>query len=320
MWHKDDGTEQLMTKLGIGFEYQTNIPVKKVKVGASLKNNARFSGEGAGSGIIPEAVKQYEFAMKSGTRFPAPVLSKDFLIHAGNQRFQAAINKGDQVIDAYVITGSEEAVAQFRYLDNIKNGINITDEQRINAAVDMHNKYGTDLSKLNDEFFGGGFGTYNQMCVANQAFKMRTQLQDMGIYAAKFPVSTLAALHPLREAGVHVLRAAGSLMTDYSLNGSVTGQLTKTVMKAPTEAERLSVIAEARKEIDQKTKRPDKPKASPDVIALRREIVRFRKFLENGGKRFPSIEKLTDDAKCVKEVRSNAAEIINLLRTLKEKV
>ena len=165
-WYKDQKVEQLMASLGIKYDYRVGIPISKLEK-TSARDNARF-----GESIDPDFVEMYTYAMKQGTRFPAPVLSPRLKVLAGNQRIAAAQKAGQEAIDAYIVTeATPEAVEEFARRDNIDHGKNLSEDQKIESCVGLHRHHGLSLKDLNNRFFGGNPKTYDKICQMAAALK-----------------------------------------------------------------------------------------------------------------------------------------------------
>lgn len=313
-WFRDEGVEQLLKSIGVSFEFRQNIPISKLKIKESLATNARF-----GNALDEDRIEMYSFSMQAGNKFPAPVLDKDYLILAGNQRTNAAKKAGRQTVDAYVIVKADASqIDDFIRRDNTRHGKSLTEEEKIQTCVELYRKHQIPVKRLNDLYFGGNHKTYERILVANRAKQVEELLLGKNIVASKLSTSALAAMHPLNE-NINVLRETAMMTLDYDLSSAQVEDIAKLIREKKTEAERLAVVATARQELDQKTKRG--VTAQPDV-QLRKQMVAFRKFMVSGnaGKQFPSIELISSDKELQKEVRELATELINALKDVKERI
>lgn len=312
MWHRNPAVEGLLTEIGMTYEYRHNVPIKSLKLRESLENNARF-----GSALDEARVSKYSFEMKAGKSFPAPVVSQQGLILAGNQRINAAVNAGRTAIDAYVIVKSAQSqVDDFIRRDNTLHGKELTDDEKIQTCVEQHRKHGMAITKLNDMYFGGDGKSYQKIVSANQAKDVEERLLQKNVVTTQLSESTLTALHPLRE-NINTLRDTAQLALDFKLNTSEMDGVVKAIREKDTEEDRKAIIAEFR---STQVRRTRTGTVAPEA-SLKRQLGIFLKFLNSGhnGKPFPAIETLVKDKETAKELAETANAIIDGLKLLKRK-
>jgi len=321
MWHKDLEAEQILNKLNIKFKYVPNIKISGLKVEESKKNNARFY----------EPIKITRSAdmaqkMREGTTFPAIVITEAAEIMGGNHRIDAAIKAGLQVVDAYVaLNPTPQQIDEFIRVDNTRHGENNTDEEKTQHAVSLYFKWKsvpgaiqrsmTDLAAI---FFPGRPEYYDVIRLHCSAYSIQERLSCLGVEVKDKKImctSTLASLSPISDLD-NVLKSVGHLITQFKLTGSEVSELVKNVKNKGTEKERLCVIDEWRKKLQNvKTGKKNKPETN-----LFNTLTRIKNSLLNGndGNAFPTIDAITNDQKTRKKLKAGTNEIINMLRELKK--
>lgn len=312
MWDRDPVCEQLLGDVGIKSEYKTGIPIAKLRVKESKRLNVRPNET-----LDESMCNRYSYDMKRGIRFPAICIREDNIIIAGIHRIEAAQRAGFTSVDAYILKGlTQQQEDEFIRRDNARHGKTLTEEVKISTCVELHRKYGTKLTKLCNDFFGGEVAAYNKMISLNWAYEVREQLETQGVAARNIPQSALATLYKLRE-NTNVLREAGIIAAQHALTQTQCDELVKKVNAKGTEAEKLVVVTEMRAELTQKA-RSGTRKVNP-VKALKQTLARVRSALleGNGGKKFPEIDKMTEDKEERKTLKEEVNEIINILKNIK---
>jgi hypothetical protein len=314
MWEKDSSVEQLLDSLKIKWKYVENLKINTLKVEDSKKNNARF-----GKALNDDDCTLYASKMKEGVRFPAIVIVEGGYILGGNNRVNGAIQAGLKIVDAYVCDSSITDLQRDAFIrqDNIRHGRNLNTEEKIAACVEQHRKYKISMRDLNDQFFGGKPETYSKITAENTAQDVRERLQSKNVDTKGICSSVLASLSPVKD-NINVLKDAGRVVSDYKLPTAQVEEMVKDIREKQTEDEQIAVIVAWKKKInDQNTGKKNRPETN-----LRRELTRMRSFLATGnnGKCFPPIEKLTNDKKERKELKSDVNEIIDSLKDLKARI
>lgn len=312
MWHRDERVEQLLKELGIAFEYRNGIPINSIKTKESKAINAR-----CGDAADEQRIQEYAYSMRHGARFPAPVLTKDFLIAAGVHRITAAEANNIAKIDAYVITASTQQLDEFTRRDNISHGKGLDEQQKLVTCVEQHLKHGKSVKELNDIFFAGNEKTYHSICVAVRAKRVEEKLLSKGVPVTGLTNSTLAIFHPIAE-NINVLRAVGSLANEYKFTTTQSEELVKAVQEKSNESDRIKVVQDHRAILLVKT---TKGELDPQVL-FKRELSKFAKFIASGndGAVFPPVDSLFDNDKDRKIAKAMINDIVNALKRLKEKV
>jgi len=311
MWHADNAAEQLLKEIGIPFDFKRGIAIKRLKLKESLNNNARLSDP-----LDAEFVEKYAYDMKRGVSFPAPVITRDGVILAGNQRTHAALQAGRTAIDAYVIGAcSQKQIDDFIRRDNTRHGKAVTTEEKIEMCVFQHRQHGTPLRELCNNYFGDNNNMYGRIVNANAAKSVEDKLGERHI-TAKLPQSSLVALHPIRD--TKVLCDTYNLASDFNLNTQQIDELAGEICKKGSEKERQAVIVAKKTELKTRVKTGI---VTRQDVRLKKQLTSFGKFLKTGhqGKPFPPIKKLTSDQNAQREMKVMIDELIANLKRLKEK-
>lgn len=318
LWHRDPQTEQQLKDLGIQWKYQSNIPIKDLKVAQSQKNNPRY-----GEPLDETNYKLMAMSMKFGHSFPAITIgplpnnpSGKFIL-AGNHRVRAAQESGRDFIDAYVVESlNEYQYDQFIHKNNITHGLNITEEQKIQTCLEIHHKHGKSIKDLNDEYFAGDKKYYNKIVAADEAAVVAETLREQRIDDTKICPSSKTALHRIKN-DVNILKDAARLIIDYDLSTSDVEDLTKKIREKRSESDRAAFLVETKKVLQQKTKTG----VMPPETDLKRKMNSFCAFLATGykkGRAFPSVDEFSS-AEGAKELRDTAQKIIEALKVIRTK-
>lgn len=309
MWHRDTKTEQLLRDVGIKAEFRQGIPITKLKIEESLRNNARIDP------LDQIKVDKYAFDMARGVSFPAPIITDTYIIMAGNQRSAAAIKANRSVIDAYVVSGyTQEQYDDLIRRDNTTHGKALTESEIMATCIELNRRYGRSLRELNNQYFGGNSQTYGRMIAASHRETVAGRLNKKGVAATRLKDAHLEKMHPVQDD--NVLRDLGILTLDYSLSTDALADIVTEIGKKPSEAERKQVVVQKRHEWEARVK--GVPTASPGT-ALCKQLLSFRKFLAtgNGGKPFPQLHAL-DAADAVK-AKADIDAIVLEFKRMKEK-
>lgn len=314
MWDRDPVCEQLLADIGVKFEYKTSIPISKLRVNESKRLNARPNET-----LDESMCYRYAAEMKKGKRFPAIVIREDNLIIGGNNRINAAQQAGRTHVDAYILNSpTQQQQDEFIRRDNIRHGKPLTEDEKISTCVELHRKYGTSILKLCDNFFGGDESAYRRILTLDNAYEMREKLEMQGVAArSKIPQNVLATLYPLRKNN-NLLREVGMLVAAHGLSQIQCTELISKIKAKGTESEGMTVIADMRTELTHKAR--SGPRKIDPVKCLIQTLTRIKTALleGNNGKKFPDIDKITEDKEERKALREEITEIINILRNIKK--
>lgn len=312
MWDRDPVCEQLLGDIGIKWEYKTNIPINKLRVGESKRLNLRPNETIDGSMLV-----RYASEMKKGKRFPAIVVREDNLIVGGNHRIEAARQAGRTHVDAYVLRGlTQQQQDEFVRRDNVRHGKTLTEEEKISTCVELHRKHGTSILKLCEDFFGGDEASYRKILTLNWAYEVREKLQAQGVAVRDIPPNTLATFYQLRD-NTNVLREAGMLAAVHGLSQIQCAELVNKIKAKGTESERVAVVSDMRADLTQRAK--SGPRKVAPVKCLKQALARVKVTLleGNNGKKFPTIDQMTNDKEERKDLREEVTNLINILKNIK---
>ena len=134
---KDPKIERYILDRGCSYTYLADLPLIKVNLDASLKNQVRV-----GTPIRREVADRYEIFLRGGKELP-PILvtpmrggkGKYYRILDGNHRFVAAMQAEHTTIDVYVCEGTPEAIEAVANQANAMNGLPATKEELIGHAL-----------------------------------------------------------------------------------------------------------------------------------------------------------------------------------------
>lgn len=131
-------TEQHLTDRGFTWGFMA-VKLGEVDEDRSLHNQARI-----GKPVESGTVDRYVTAMSQGSVFPAIILaetpgtSRRYQVVDGNHRFQAAKQRDEDYIDAYVITGAAPAaITLLTFEANTRHGLPSSTEDQIHQGLWM---------------------------------------------------------------------------------------------------------------------------------------------------------------------------------------
>ncbi len=209
MWTKDSPAEQLFAELQIKYEYKTNIPISKLKIETSKRNNPRF-----GESIDEDRCQTYAEHMQMGKAFPAIVIDEGYNILGGNHRVESAQLADIKMIDVYMVIGiTDKQRDEFIRLDNVRHGQNLDEDQKIQAILEQNRKYGTSLQELCNKFFGSeNTKIYYRVQTAKHALEVKEELRHEGLNVEHVDNSTLESLWSLRNKKNHKVYLRASIV------------------------------------------------------------------------------------------------------------
>ena len=124
--------EKMLADRNIEFEFVAGLSTSRFNREASLKNQARL-----GAVLNQDVVDRYAQGVENGDYFP-PVIAHEvkgkLVILDGNHRLNAHIKAGAP-IDAYIVSGSGQALTLLTYEANAKHGLPSSEEDRLHHAM-----------------------------------------------------------------------------------------------------------------------------------------------------------------------------------------
>lgn len=319
-WIRDMSAEESLTKLGFTFKVPAVVQLSSLKIAESLSNNARFKASTDNDSVI-----QYSYAMSHGVSFPAIVIDQAGMILAGNNRVAAAMMAGLKTIGAYVVTNGDQKMRDlFVRTDNTRHGLALSEEEKIQQCLWLHETHGISFKELNSTYFGGNPSTYNKIISEAHDRTITAQLEKAGVNPDKIPKSIRTKLHPLAPVGANggianlkILRAVGRAILDCSLRDNEVGDLMAAVKTGESERATIDIINNFTAAIDKKRKGST---TSPLKSKLLAKLAAVRQFLGDGDNGTPitSLKQLELTPPEIKEVKKHATEIIKLLTALKK--
>jgi|APFre7841882654_1041346.scaffolds.fasta_scaffold27163_2 hypothetical protein len=319
MWRRDQVVEDLLKRKGISFEYKTDILTSLIQLEESPVSNPRhlvtnYEGD----------IKLFASKMENGEKFPAIVITKDRAILCGNHRVRAAKDAGWKTIDAYVIGPTNpQKLDEFVREDNNRHGRNLTDEEKIEACVELFRKHKTPMRESCMNYFGNDATMYTKIQQLNMAREVGERLALKGIDPEKIPNHLKSMIHPFRDEAI-ILRDLASLSIEFGLNQpkleAVLTELDSLPSDKRTETEKKSIIEKCRKAMQAAAKTGHS--ALHPETSLLRALTHMESVLNAGfnGKSYPPIDKLIEDRKERKKIKEMITKVIDKLKKLKERV
>jgi len=311
-WVRDLPAEELLSSLGITYQYKSHVSIDELRINDSKSNNARF-----GDPIDETHALTMAIAMTEGKSFPAIVCTPSYLILAGNNRVESCTIAGVKYVDMYVVdpNTTKDQQDEFCRRDNIRHGKLNTEEERIEHCVELHAKYPQryTLKRLCDEFCGGSEKLYGKLTIAHEArvvFQLLTE-ERFDVANARLTRTSLAKLHQLKD-NRRELRNAARVASKCRLTDTQVSELVAGTKAEPTEAKAVEFIGRYEKA---HTKRA---KTSKVATRLRHALTQVHNVLDNKGKPFVSLQAMGVDAEEAKLLDGKITSIIRMLQAVKK--
>ncbi len=235
--------EQALTKQGVSFTYMERLDLEAIDVNAGLRNQARLMNP-----VDEELIDQYTQMEKGGSEAPAIVVYKRknrniWIPMDGNQRIAAKKKAGRKTTDAYVVESTDQMVLDriTWSFNNQVNGKRLTEEESLEHAITMVQKYGLDVKGAAKEW-GVKWWLVKKKLTAN---KVRSVLRSRNAgHAVDMTDDKMEELHPLLPLGEDILTIAATTTYRCGLACSDIKELKKEVSAAKTHDDKLKAVAE----------------------------------------------------------------------------
>lgn len=292
-WTCDKAVEAFLDRLGVGWEYISNININLIDRQASLQNQARI-----GVSLKPDTVVEYAVAMLEGSAFPAmvafPLPNGTYLLAGGNHRLAAARDAGRKTVDLYVIRSNDEAMRRLITVSlNTLNGVRPDRADTLMQAVQMVQQYNRQPA-----FVASHFGLpISTLTGELRAIATRNRLRAAGVSTVPVAKTHLDRMAQLEND--NVLREVAVVQSEVQLPDNELRKFIADVKGQRTEAGQLQVVQQWRDRDDLKLRRAEahKGKPSPTIAAraglmralgsaetaLRRHVTRSQVGLSNDG-------------------------------------
>lgn len=243
---KDPRVEQWLTREEVDWHWEKAIPLSRVDLEASLKNQARLRVS-----LIPEHVDELSISVQEGVQLPDPVgyYNKDgrIVIISGNHRIAAyrQINElkwgNIEKIDWYIVNSYAWNLDILTRTSNILEGVPLTKEERVEQAkhfvrvlhftvVDAGKKVGISSKIVN---------------VALEGDDVRERLAKYQ-FANNIPLTTLCKIYRIKQDNAFLETA--KLIQEAQLSGEEAAEVAVRVEKAASsEKQQQYVLTELRK-------------------------------------------------------------------------
>ena len=265
-WKQDPEIERRLEELGMKWEFKRNVHMSRIDREQSRENNARF-----GEAINQDACLEYAGFMEDGAIFPAPVIipaelydkglkKGSYIVLAGNNRLVAVEIIDGTSIDAYIVTeATNDSIEMFVRSDNMDGKWTLSDDEKMQNIIDLHEKQGYKLIDLCRKFFGKrADAVYRRALVILRERSVRKELLAAGFDTKHLDKrddreSVYDELHKLasissKMGNVKVLRSAALATHDGKLALGQVKNMVKEVKRKKTEKDQLEVITAVNKE------------------------------------------------------------------------
>lgn len=261
-WHRDERIEMWLTQRGIQFEYESTIPLSRVKLGNDQWQQRVNVG---GRTLKEELVSRYATAIDVGdTSWPPLVLNqpkgKDCDILDGmHRRAGIARSKRDvKTIAGYILSTTDEGILwDIASFLNQVNGEPHTKEEAIAIAVATLRRFPT---RSHREIARDLRLKEGSIATALRAEKIRDRLVDIGISANGLQQTALLSIGKLERQEAS-MRGVADLAVEHRLTVKQVEEIVDEVYPKRNDSTRLEVVEDHRNKLN-------KEKASP----LRRSL------------------------------------------------
>jgi hypothetical protein len=244
---KDSKIEGILQREKYQFAYRAKVTWSEIDWRASEGNPGRLDRR-----LDPEQVESYALAMIDGHQFPAAVLldgQGDGLVVAdGVHRLKAAQMAERDGFDAYIIPERDAYRREelSRRL-NMFEGRGLSAAQRVQAVLDLHEKYGKPLKDLAARWCV----KLERVRNAHRANRADTRARSLHLSPlfVRLSQTSKVTLQRLRHDPIFV--AAADVVLTYELQGHQVEDLIDHAAAAASDGEALALIAERRKELEE---------------------------------------------------------------------
>lgn len=295
-WTSDQILESKLRQMGVGWKYDKSVPLDKIDIHGSRRNNARLKDQWNENLSI-----EYGVAMEEGDIFPAPALRAvfgggyKFYVLSGNHRVGAANLLGDKTIEAYIVDSSDEMV-----LETITRAANrwMGDRQSKDEAVEharaLIAKYGRTQQQM-AKLFGLKPAW---LSLSLRAEDLRDELENIGVPAREIPRSTIMTLAQL-DGNTSVMHKAALVTAKYHVTGERVKLMVEQAKSTKSENGMLEVIEEHEAKLRQEEAAASMPRPTPIFkrskrTKMFRHLNTLHNFLlaGNNGKEFATLQQL----------------------------
>ena len=248
----DEKVEAWLTRRGAHFLRAIEIPLSSIDRKRSRQNQARPTA------VVSEAVERYTIALKAGRQFPPIVVYRpgdantDFVIIDGNNRDESHLRAKKDRIWAYILAKDtpSELIAMLTVEANAEHGQPVPTEWRVKQALHLES-IGWSAAEAAD---GAGISVATltqRKSVAKATLRART-LKLSGW--AALPITSQASIAAFKDDTVFAAGVRAAVDTGMSIDD--VKALARSVRDASSEADRLTIIREARerRELERKAK------------------------------------------------------------------
>ncbi len=314
-WHRDNGLEHKLDKMGIEYEYRSRIKIADVKLAASLQNNARI-----GQPLNVEVAERYARSLGTGDSLPAIVLRPNMQIICGNHRAYAAEKSAKTIAGYVLLNATKQQIESIKRTDNFKHGLKLSDEEARLHIVYMHFEHDFSAKELADET---GFKNKDVQNII-RAEKQRRELEGQGHLTDHLNQTTLLKIHTIGGRALKAKVAVCKLARSLRLNNEQVNDLVGRVNATKSERDSVAAIKSFGAEITQIRSTPADSKCNtPKRTQFRSHLISkkgFYNFLMTGndGAEFESFEDLqVDDPLEQQELSRKIDKMMAQLRKIK---
>jgi len=230
---KDPRKEQWLTKEGIEWHYEADVPLSKVDREASLKNQARFKAIDQDHVLeLAIAAEQYELPALVGYYS----VNRHIVIIDGNHRMEAYNLIGKSTSDFYIVdTAYSWAIDRLTRIANKLEGPGLTRDEKLSHAMYFVRNQNMPVEAA-AKTMGIAAGTLQN---ALSAAEVQERLSGLGFNERLYP-STLQELYRIKQDSA--LLESARLVHEAQLSSLEVPELARKVSKARSEKEQQAII------------------------------------------------------------------------------
>lgn len=230
---KDPRKEQWLTKEGVEWHYEADVPLSKVDREASLKNQARFKAIDQDHVLeLAIAAEQYELPALVGYYN----VNRYIVIIDGNHRMEAYNLIGKTTSDFYIVdTAYSWAIDRLTRIANKLEGPGLTRDEKLSHAMYFVRTQNMPVEAA-AKTMGIAAGTLQN---ALSATEVQERLSGLGFNDTLYP-STLQELYRIKQDSA--LLESAKLVHEAQLSSIEVPELARKVSKARSEKEQQAII------------------------------------------------------------------------------
>jgi len=317
-WVRDLIVENKLKRLGAKISVEKDIKLSSIAIELSKHNNARLR-----EAFNDDLAVEYACAMEGGDKFPMVVLwkapgQKKYSVLSGNHRVGAVDALDVKSIDAYILEGQDEQLAEVitrtanRWMGDRQSKEEAVEHAKVMIAkFNFTNKEAAQLLNVKIDW----------LAAAIRAEHTRDSLSALLVDSRDMPRGTLCLLAQI-DFNETLFRDAGHLVSRFKMSRDRVQSLITEMKSQPDEQTKLAVVKKWETMLT-----AEKPRASvagtkmKDQSRLRRHMNTLTQFIKTGrsGKAFETLSQLklttpTSKAECQKMWKELKALVDEIFR------